>query len=587
MARPRKRNPKYDKNNKDFKNSKTTDESTSTSEEASTDNSKSNKATNKPASNNDPEWYSRDNQLVIDAASLPYSEPLGDAPQMKSAFGLGNVSGNSNFTFSSTGEKASPFSGLMSVKTKASFGFNDDMKSPLNIAAQMLYSHVRVKNSGRKNYDSPDLMMYVASMADIYSFIVWCMRIYAKAFLYSQRNKYIGDAFMLAEHLNPSDFKQNLANFRYWLNSYINKIAAFAVPKDLAYFNRRVWMYSGIYLENPDANIKDQLYEFSPDGFYRFDLDDNKAGRLSYYTISDILGHGNPLQYSDIITIGNWLLTNVTGDEDFALMSGDIIKAFDGNIIMLSSIAEDPLLVPTYDEYVLEQFHNMRVYGGVLRGNNAIQITKYSDTDTKHRSGDVFQLASKGILCSYEMITHDDMAADYDVDVPSDFDALTMQVLDVNTPVPNPIDNMEISRLTVTGRTLLRPSDNVGDPYYVGLTCGADIAVGIDVVYFDHTLNNVVSAVHFGSTALYASNSSYARNFKDLIRLRIFKYGPMMKMYVVEPNEIISGVMVEGNINNYTIVDSNTIAKMHEVAMLSLLSVPGVAKLINHPGISE
>lgn len=522
-------------------------------------------------SGNDPEWYARDNQLVIDAASIPFSQPLGDKVNFfDPSFNVYNW-GITDYFGSGTGN-GEAFPGILTAKTKSSFGGSYNVRSPLNVAANMLYTHVRYMNSGRKNYDPADLMIYVGSMADVFSYLVWMERIYKKAFIYSQRNKYIGDALLKSEHIDADDIKKNLANMRYWINTFINKVASYAIPSDIYYFNRRAWIYGSIYLENPDANIKDQLYQFSPDGFYRFELDANSAGMLKYYILDEIQTlPATGYTFSDLTKIGEFLMANITGDEDFGLMAGDIIKAFDGRIIGLAPLPEESDLIPVYSEYVLEQFHNATIIGSERGANQSAD-----------HLGDVTQ-DSGGLLIEWEGIHDDSGGGTYSQR--HEYKAATLmmnKLLTVNTPTPNPIDVMECSRMLISNNGIYLANGN----RYVTFNCGADYVTSVEITWID--LNGDVQSgtpFNWGTNAENIDKITSAM-LKSKCRLSLFKYAPINYLYSRTGTEgtsggTISDVNVIGNVNNYTILHEDVIAKLHEVALLSMLSVPGVAKMIN------
>lgn len=536
------------------------------------------KGNNARTAGNDPEWYSKDAQMLIDAGSLPFSECLGDPInllQIGETITQG-ANGRDPWVFDDDPDERS-IAGILTLKTKSSFGYNSLITDPINVAANALYAHTRYVNSGRKNYDATDEFIYCASMADVYSFVIWCERVYSKAYLYSQRNKYIGETLLKAENINAKNIVANLANFRYWINTFINKVAAFAVPASISYFQRRAWIYAHIYLENPDANIKDQLYEFSPDGFYRFNLDSAGLGMLQYETIAEIVGHTNELTIEDFVTIGNWLMSNITGDEDFGLISGDILKAFEQNIIGIPSLPEEVSIVPVYDEYVLLQIKNaqmVQIYRGTtMQPDNGAGITKFSN-NVVTLPGNVYQ-SPDGVLWSPEATAG--VTTTTNLTSPWDRSALMLhakKVLTVNTPTPTPVDVIEITRLLPASKGLIEGSE--AGAYFNVIGCGADIVVECDVTYYGRDGDDKWVALKKD----YTTSGNTITAIKDLIHYLKFKYAPMIFRvksddYRVEEVELISEV------DNYTIATNQVINKLHEVSLLSMFWVPGVAKLMN------
>lgn len=524
---------------------------------------------------NDPEWYSKDAQLVIDAASIPYSESLGDEVKLQAQNEVYNTDGSTPQVVADSTVVGSSVPGILTLRTKATFGSNRVAQDPANVAANALYTHVRYVNSGRKNYDPADLFIYVASMADVFSFVTWCMRIYQKGFVYSQRNKYVGKALLKSENIDHNNIVTNLANFRYWLNTFINKVSSFAVPAEISYFQRRAWIYAHMYIENPDSNIKDQLYQFTPDGFYHFTLDAAGAGMLEYKLISEIVGPNKDLTVADLQAIGDWLLENITGDEDFGLMSGDILKAFNGNIIGIAPIPEEADIIPVYSEYVLLQIKNAMITHAA-RGASVNYKYETLTNGVPCYLGNVYQ-SPDGNIVSLEGVSSDVGQTPIDHTL-----AIGMsKVFTLNTPVPTPIDTMEISRLTIGSGGMMALTGQ--DPIFK-LTCGADIVVDATITRFDRNTNNewVIDNVIFDSNVKL--DSWFSTYWYYVALMHKFKYAPLMYSYLTTGSSPVKvkNVACMSEVDNYTIVDWRIIKRLHEVALLSMLWVPGVAKVVNY-----
>lgn len=173
-------------------------------------------------STNDPQWYAADPALLRDSASYPFSWPYGTKIGYPSM-----VSKRSNVV-----------PGVMALHVCPTLGKSEDSYSPLNVAAASMYSFIRHANSGHSNYDAPDLMLFVTAMSQIYSAINWAQRLYALAMLYDQKNRYMPKALIKANGVDPDSIINNLSNYRYWLNTVINKAASLAVPANLTIFSR-------------------------------------------------------------------------------------------------------------------------------------------------------------------------------------------------------------------------------------------------------------------------------------------------------------------------------------------------------------
>lgn len=304
---------------------------------------------------NDPSWYIREGQLAKDVASFSFNNALGNVVTLDADNSGGDrpIAGL-DYTVP----------GIMRIHTMPAVGVSVNGSSPINIAAKNLYSWVRHANSGHSNYDSPDMILYLMAMDSIYAFIWHLQRAYGTARVYSQKNRYIGDALLHAMGFVPDDVRRNLSDFRSYINMLIVKASAFATPTTMSIFKRHTWMYSGVF-KDEDVD-KSQMYMYVPTYLWRYEETDGTPGYLSVKpVIADLSftddGAIKPrnLLLSQWYGIGDDLISALVNSEDINIMSGDILKAYgDGNIWKIGLIPEDFSTVPIYSGEILDQIHN-------------------------------------------------------------------------------------------------------------------------------------------------------------------------------------------------------------------------------------
>lgn len=305
---------------------------------------------------NDWRWYAQNEQMLKDAASFSYFNPIGNEIDWGYATDL----------------PGHGVPGIMAIRTAPTFGWNDGPTTPLNIASTNLYSFVRYANSGAKNYDAPDLMMYLLTMDSIFSYHAFLKRIYGMAQLYSNTNWYYPKGAVYANGVDFEDVIHHLADLRYYINNFAVRAGSYCIPATMSYMAKHMWMYSGIYLDTPD-NDKAQTYMFVPAGFYKF----SNAESADYYSslqyvpfLDEGLSRPNtPSQFSQYTVAqlqqyGDNLLAGVHLIEDVGIMSGDILKAFGPNMVYhLDGISEAYTVFPAYIEEVCDQIENMTLVG--------------------------------------------------------------------------------------------------------------------------------------------------------------------------------------------------------------------------------
>lgn len=295
----------------------------------------------KGSTSNDPSWYAQDATLMNNAANLPYSFALGS-----------RIPSELHIT-----EESIP--GIMALKLTPSIGNTNSGVSPINVAANNIYSFVRHMNSGASNYDAPDLMIYLLAMDSCYSFYSYLTRIYGVMRTYSPLNYYYPQGYIQAMGVDFEDIQGRLPELLYYINMYSAKLSTLRIPNTMPYLSRHMWMYSGIYKDEEGDKAQSLLYV--PDGFFKYNeslVDTTNLGNLTYKQLKA----KNTLD--DLMAFGDELLDVNRASEDHNIMSGDIAKAYGNNVFTVPAISADYTVIPTYDQEVLDQMHNATVLTG-------------------------------------------------------------------------------------------------------------------------------------------------------------------------------------------------------------------------------
>lgn len=317
---------------------------------------------------NDPSWYVANPSIVRDVASLPYAVYNGvNYKQFESVDLNVKVSPDSNMDVKVPGiavYKYSPWYGTA------------NSTSALNLTMRALYSFVRHANSGKTNYEAPDLMLYIMAMDSIYLLIHEIKRFIRLAYLYVLENRDIPEKIFDVLGIDHVDLVGNIANYRAQLNTRIAKVNSLAVPAHFNIFKRRAVMGSVVLSDEP--NRPTQLIIPKADGYFKYDATPTYGGRL-VYTSAEVdhnaynsynqlkKSGGDAAIYSAKTTINNYfalldsMLSILLADEDINIMSGDIIKAYGDNLYKLPFIEENEIQDIIHDENLLLQFSNSTV----------------------------------------------------------------------------------------------------------------------------------------------------------------------------------------------------------------------------------
>lgn len=208
---------------------------------------------------NSPAWYNKNPQLTKDVANFSFSQITG-LPQ--------NWSGDMP-------TKGSEFDGdkhyvppLMKLNYLPTYGKSTMKSHALNVAAEKFYSFIRHANSGSRNYESPDLMMYIMAMDSAISLWAHAMRTYGLLRTYSPSNRYLPKQVVEAINGDFDAFQNDMAQFRSDINWFAAKLSSFNIPNTCDMIRRHMFMVSNLYMDQDSP--KGQMYIFEPIRFYRF-----------------------------------------------------------------------------------------------------------------------------------------------------------------------------------------------------------------------------------------------------------------------------------------------------------------------------
>lgn len=495
---------------------------------------------------NNPDWYMTNPQIVEGLANIPFNLPTG------TLFDLVDVPDDAHpFSAGYTQKWAAP--GVLTFDIVPTFGTQTDKSSVLNIAAQAIYTWVRYYNSGARNYTPSDLMTYLIANAQIYSMINWAMRVYGTIKQYDHRNQYMSRALIRAMGVDYDDILGNMAQYRGRLNILINKAASFVVPTNMTYFSRTASMFTDIYVDGD--SIKDQFYIYNPVGFYRFHFDEGESPRhqSAYLQFHTMTSDNHAMTMNDIMSYIDDSISAIFEAADQGVISGDLYKAYQGNILTLANMSEDYVTNIVHDEWVLNQMRNASIVGDWM----------YPD---------VYQ--DENLVLHYD--PHYSYTFTDPTDIVSKYCTQGPRVLSVPDNNPDTRHVMEYTRLMASIRNLNHHREtNVfeWDP-----VVGTEIVLRLRFWTFYYNQDGI-RALHALPFYYYAANySNSAAKRQGMVLKTYFKYFPAIMPITVEANSsAITGL--DFDIDNYALIDQETLENIHNAAIMNLFATEAVAKL--------
>lgn len=511
---------------------------------------------------NDPSWYNMDKQLVDDVARIPFGAANGIVV---------DVAGYR--------EK---FPGVMVLRWRPYAGpYKSANVHPINIAARNIYAFVRHANSGSRNYEAPDLMMYFFAMDSAYSYFAEISRVYSIALSAKGENRYMGVGLLRAMGYNAEDIIGNLASLRQALNVFGTQLNSFYVPSSLPLFNRHIWMAQSIFQDQPVKKSQYMVYAMS--GCWLF----NENGYLNYTQLPQ-----TGVKYSTIQGIFNQIIESLLPNEDIGIMSGDILKAYGENDLFFIKSVEDQFHIEsTYSEEVLSQINGVTILGDpyVSAGHAAV----------------VYQNTNNGLIYEAEVDISDPVNPKF-VGALNNFaptwgsydSALSMSKVIETLPetaythhfVNMYKDDVKPDDVMVATRLTALPTEMVGvdggeTSGLSGIKCsnvqaGSEIITKVMLACFNPN-TNAVDLTSIPSTWRIV-NKSQAQDGQDVLNMLAlfskFDWHPALKMYsgldLGSGNLSLSYIGLFADIANWAQIDAEQLEAMHEVALLSEFAVP-------------
>ncbi len=322
---------------------------------------------------NDPEWYIPTDKIAQDSAALSYEFYAGtDYEMKKSDWRLQNHV----FNLSSNTVSAP---GIAIYKYIPVYGTSNKVTSTLNQTANALYKIVRKANSGAKNYEPADMMLYIMALDQVYLMLHEARRIMQMVNEYYFNNKLIPEKLIQALGYDHKHIMDNQATIRAKLNTLISWANSYAIPKDFNIYARRAILATNIFVDDSDKMT--QFFVPESDGY--FILDEralSTGGCLIYVAKSDIAGKftatgcvmntadlnnvgasevRNQLKMMDFLDFIEQAIGNLSASQDVNVISGDILKAYtESQVYTIKEFSMDERINVAHDTTILEQFKN-------------------------------------------------------------------------------------------------------------------------------------------------------------------------------------------------------------------------------------
>lgn len=514
---------------------------------------------------NDASWYNHYPELVRDAASLSFSDPLGTYVETAN---FRNVDGviNSNICTSVPGIMAIDYSPTIGLASGQTVDY-------INVSLNRLFVFLRRNLSTTSPYDASDLGYYLESMDSIYQLYQSAVRVYGLVQNSKVYNRYYPRAIVESMGFDFDWLSNNLSDFRGRLNYIAHTLAQFCVPSQLDFINRHIWMVSDIFYDA--ESIKSQTYYYRLKGYYKFveATGSSTPAYLSYNTIT--------YDMSNLMTGDEWLdmlnqcVEAIMNSTDMIAISGDLLKGFGADsMFAVQPIAEGYIIEATYSKEVLSQIENTYLLGeftsdaritqntDLAGGPNLIQNIQCYKTSDVRLASLIDSVAANNHLLNmhWDPVTPDDV------------------MVATRLMTPYSIDNTTTSEGVVNGGVIV--------PWAFGTEIAHKACIyayKLPNIPGSGSVTNITNYHMFsGYTASTTAYNATINYFHQLELWASFDWAPRMMM-LIATSTTNAACDIYLDYDNYCLLADNVLNTLHRVAVTSEYDIPAIQTLSQKP----
>lgn len=482
---------------------------------------------------NDAMWYALSDLVLKDAASFPFSKYMGS-----------KICGDGGDTIK--------WQSVYRVLYRPTFGSKNNIA--LRKATMAFYSYMRQANSGARNYEGPDLFVYLLSAFSITQCLAIARRIAGSVGVFSIYNSQLSESLVAACGGNFNSYSKNMADFRKKYNELVHQFNAnLHIPKDYSYFNRQGFLLNNVFVSCEGTRF--QTFAMLPDCTFKFRADATNGSALEVVPFLHSFEQGREWDY--YLNLAENLMNALIINEDIQIMSGDIWKAYgDANTLKISEYSEDyQTPIVRSDDFDL-QFRNM-----FYPPNNGIGFANNIDWNESELA--IYQ--KDAIIYTCPCVYNDNDSA-YSQTIAS-------ALIDINSESPTPAEIMEATRFVSLINDETMESEYKIPGHTDSYTQVQDIACGTEVII---RIDSYDLGVYSSSSPIVATKDSFigsdSRLFVELSPISQSRICPIFKGIV--SNEDMEITYTFGRLHNCRFIEGEDIRQLHYSAILGLLDVP-------------
>lgn len=420
---------------------------------------------------------------------------------------------------------------------------------PVNEAARSVIDAIRKNINANRDYEMPDVPKYLLAICDIQAWISFLKLIYRTASKYNVLNAYTPLALLRAMHVDTSDINNLKIQLSFYINTLVYRVSNLKIPKDIPILSTWIHDFEEIYVDEDIA--KAQFIVNVPQYIWKYVINDEGKSEL----IPKLYFNDGKLTHTvqDLMDFTEDLLYNIVNDEDFAILTGDMMKTY-SSFHEVTGVELNDVIEFTPSTEFLEKWHNAAQFTEF--DNSQCQVTGWKiteDTSTNLDPFIVFNPQFKAINLA----------------------AFTSQRRGAGARFID-FKSKDVTNDQIINATLWMFTYKILDEeeFEYEFECVNTTLCGKGEIWYYDTNNNLVRNPYWGTVSTHKLSNgriSYSpSDAKTLILLSKWNYAPMTvfnwTLNEIDENDIGYYGMI-GDFGNYTLIDKRILTNINTCVM--------------------
>lgn len=264
--------------------------------------------------------------------------------------------------------------GAVTFYMQNTYGSEDSVTGPINLAARNLYLKMFQKYRGINSYDPTDLGIVMIATIEVFSLISKLERIYGVVNYYDIHNRNVPETLAHALGLTTTQtdyIRAHLSDYRYDLNNIIMRAQRILLPKDMSILLDKISLYGYVYKDHDSVDAQAIVFDTEIYGFFEETLLDTGSS-IRFRTASEsgfaLLNTTN--RNTSFFPLLQELVSRLLTSESVQKIYGDLLAFFGvEQMVSLQTLPEDYKIQPVYSESILHKVHNMEVPSAAVGTN--------------------------------------------------------------------------------------------------------------------------------------------------------------------------------------------------------------------------